>query len=120
MSWQFNNKEPVFIQIASKLLWDIVNGAYSPDEQIPSVRQLAMQASVNPNTMQKALSRLEEQGILCSHGTVGRFVTSDTQALAFAREEMRRQAVRDILEQARAIDVSAEELITYIKEEYEK
>ncbi|MBO5415771.1 MAG: GntR family transcriptional regulator [Clostridia bacterium] len=117
MAWQFNNTEPVFVQIANRLRIDIINGKYHPDEQIPSVRQLAFDASVNPNTMQKALASLEEEGLLCSRGTVGRFVTADMSLINGARERVRRRAVRDWLATARTLGISTEELINYIKEE---
>ena len=120
MAWTFNQREPVFLQIAARLRGDIIRGVYSPDEQIPSVRQLASIASVNPNTMQKALSLLEEEEILYSKGTVGRFVTVDEEILSRAKDKMRREMVRCMLADARAIGVSDDELIKYIKEEAER
>ncbi|MBQ7383545.1 MAG: GntR family transcriptional regulator [Clostridia bacterium] len=117
MAWQFNNTEPVFLQIANKLRTDILNGKYSPDEQIPSVRQLAFDASVNPNTMQKALTFLEEEGLLYTRGTVGRFVTSDSSVIDNARERVKRSTVRTWLTSAKALGISTQELINYIKEE---
>ena len=119
MAWQFNQHEPVFLQIANRLRGDILKGEYSFDEQFPSVRQLASVASVNPNTMQKALAHLEEEGILYSKGTVGRFVTSDSEVLGVANEKMRRELVRRIVLEARGAGIDADELINYIKEEAE-
>ncbi|MBQ9080309.1 MAG: GntR family transcriptional regulator [Clostridia bacterium] len=116
MAWQFNNTEAVFLQIADRLRHDILNGKYQPDQQIPPVRQLASIAAVNPNTMQKALTCLEDEGLLHSQGTVGRFVTSDTAVLDAAREKMRRDTVRGWLKQAKELGISTEELIKYIEE----
>ena len=116
MAWQFNVREAVFLQIADRLRWAILDGTYAPDTQFPSVRQLAAEAAVNPNTMQKALTHLEEEGLLHSHGTIGRFVTSDRAVLDAARERMRRKTVLHWLEEARALGLGAEELIHYIKE----
>ena len=82
MTWQFRGHSPVYRQIVRHIRADILNGCYQPDEQIPPVRQLAMEAGVNPNTMQRALSALEDEGLLVSRGTVGRFVTSDEAALS--------------------------------------
>ena len=70
----------------------------SADEQIPPVRQLAMEAGVNPNTMQRALSALEDEGLLVSRGTVGRFVTSDEAALERARRTARQDALEKLAE----------------------
>ena len=64
MPWQFNQTEAVFLQIANRLKREILSGKYAPDEQLPSVRQLAAEAAVNPNTVQKSLTFLEEQGLL--------------------------------------------------------
>jgi DNA-binding transcriptional regulator YhcF (GntR family) len=120
VAWHFNQHEPVFVQIANKLRGDILRGEYSSEEQFPSVRQLASIAAVNPNTMQKALSYLEEEGILYSKGTVGRFVTVDEEILSQAREKMRRELVGRILEDASFAGMDTEELIKYLKEESER
>ena len=117
MSWQFNNTEAVFLQIANRLRLDIINGVYSPDEQIPPVRILAAEASVNPNTMQKALTLLEEEGLLHTRGTVGRFITSNQAVLTTAKERIRRESVKRWLNEANMLGITAEELIEYIKKE---
>ncbi len=117
MAWQFNGNEAVYLQIAKRLRRDIINGQYPPDSQIPSVRQLAYEASVNPNTMQKALTHLEEEGLLSSRGTVGRFVTSDERVLARARDTEWREAVRNLLAEARSLGIKKDELIAIIEKE---
>ena len=119
MAWQFNHKTPVFSQIADRLMLEILNGTYSPGEQIPTVRQLAFEAAVNPNTVQRALAHLEETGLLYSKGTVGRFVTEELDVLERARARMLRETVRRWLEEASTLGLTAEELIQYIKEEEE-
>lgn len=120
MAWQFNSSQAVFIQISDRLRRDIISGKYPPDSQMPSVRQLAFEAAVNPNTMQKALSVLESEGLLWSQGTVGRFITSDVNALEAAREAVRRDTVKRLLAETRALGISSEELIDYIKKEGEE
>ena len=117
MSWQFNRTEAVFVQIARRLQNDILGGKYPPDSQFPSVRQLAAEAAVNPNTMQKALSLLEQEGLLYSQGTVGRFVTTDTAVLESAKESMRREVVQNLVAEAKALGISKSELLKYIEEE---
>ena len=120
MPWKFNSYEAVFIQIASRLRGEILRGKYLPDQQIPPVRQLAFDAAVNPNTMQKALTLLEDEGLLYSRGTVGRFVTTDTAVLERCRETVRKDAVRHWIEEAAALGITREELLHYISEEGEK
>ena len=117
MAWQFNQREPVFLQIANRLRSDIVRGEYDREVQFPSVRQLAAEAAVNPNTMQKALSYLEEEGLLYTKGTVGRFVTADEETLLLSKEKLRRDFVRRAIEESRAVGMNADELIEYIKKE---
>ena len=119
MAWQFNSQEAVFVQIANRLRGDILKGLYPPESQIPSVRHLATQAAVNPNTMQKALTCLEEEGLLYAKGTIGRFVTSDVCVLEAARERIRRDSVRNWLRQASELGISKQELIQYIQKEDE-
>ncbi len=116
MSWQFNGTQAVFIQIADKLRRDIVNGVYLPDTQIPTVRNLAFDAAVNPNTMQRALALLEEEGLLISRTTVGRYVTSDTEIIKAARKRICVSTVKNFCLEAEALGISYEELIDYIKE----
>lgn len=117
MEWKLNRREAVFLQLADRLRYDILKGKYQEGEQIPSVRQLAYDAAVNPNTMQKALSILESEGILCSRGTVGRFVTSDVATLDAAKDRVRRITVRKWMREAEQLGISTDELINYIKEE---
>lgn len=117
MAWQFNHREPVFMQIVNRLRAEILNGKYKSDEQIPPVRQLAFEASVNPNTMQKALAKLEEEGLLHARGTVGRFVTSDQTVLEAAKQTMLRETVRRWLYETKELGMSKKELIHYIQEE---
>ncbi|MBR2388100.1 MAG: GntR family transcriptional regulator [Clostridia bacterium] len=116
MSWQFNGTQAVFIQIADKLRRDIVNGVYLPDTQIPTVRNLAFDAAVNPNTMQRALALLEGEGLLVTRTTVGRFVTSDTEVINNAKKKICFDTVKKFCLEAEALGISHGELIDYIKE----
>ncbi len=116
LAWQFNGTQAVFIQIADKLRRDVVNGTYPPGEQIPTVRQLAFDASVNPNTMQKALSLLEEEELLISRGTVGIYVTSSLAVIESARKKICFDTVERFCLEAQALGISKTELMDYIKE----
>ena len=122
MAWRFNGTEAVYVQIADIIRKDIIGGKYPSGSQLPTVRQLAFEASVNPNTMQRALLLLEEEGLLYSRGTVGRFVTEDTEALIGARQRMIRASIDALVDGARELGLSSEELVQYIndKEREEK
>lgn len=74
MSWKFDNSSPIYIQIMEQIKRMIARGELKPGERVPAVRDMALTAGVNPNTMQKALSELERAGILVSNRTAGRYV----------------------------------------------
>ena len=93
MAWQFTNESPVWVQIAARIRDEIISGVYAPGEQIPPVRQLALTAAVNPNTVQRAFGRLESEGLLCVKGTLGRFVTEDIAVLEAAKQQAARELV---------------------------
>ena len=115
MAWTFTSLAPVYLQIVSRLRADILSGVYSPDQQIPSVRQLAFEAGVNPNTMQKAFALLEAEQLFVTRGTVGRFITTDTDVLENARRILRRETITRLIEEAGAVGISPEELIEGIR-----
>ena len=71
MNWQFSNDAPIYAQLIGQIRAGIVSGAFSPGERLPSVRDLAMEAGVNPNTMQRALTELERDGLVYSQRTSG-------------------------------------------------
>ena len=77
MQWQFSNDAPIYTQLIQQVKVGIVTGAFPPGERLPSVRDLATEAGVNPNTMQRALAELERDGLVYSQRTAGRFVTED-------------------------------------------
>ena len=77
MAWKFNDNAPIYLQIVNTLKRNIASGAYPPGSRLPSVRDLALEAGVNPNTMQRALSELERSGLVNSQRTAGRFITED-------------------------------------------
>ncbi len=115
MAWQFTARAPVYLQIVSRIRADILGGVYKADEQIPAVRQLAFEAGVNPNTMQRAFSVLEAEKLFVTRGTLGRFITTDEGVLAAARETLRRETVARLTEEAMAVGLTPEELIQGIR-----
>ncbi len=92
MNWKFTGDRPVYQQIMAAIRGAILTGELSPGKKVPSVRDLAAQAQVNPNTMQRALTELEREGLLISGGTSGRTVTQDQDVL----QAMRKQALEEL------------------------
>lgn len=79
MPWNLDSSRPIYLQIIERVQMDIITGRYQPGDKLPSVRDLAQEAAVNPNTMQKALSELERSGLIYSQRTSGRFITEDKE-----------------------------------------
>ena len=92
MNWKFSGDRPVYQQIMENIRGAVLRGELPPGGRVPSVRELAMQAQVNPNTMQRALTELEREGLLIGGGTSGRTVTKDALVL----QKMRQQALEDL------------------------
>lgn len=88
MAWQFDSDRPIYAQLVEQIKRLILSGAYPPGSKLPSVRDLAAQAAVNPNTMQKALAELETDGLLFTQRTAGRFVTEDDEAIQRLRQQL--------------------------------
>lgn len=86
MNWKFTGDRPVYQQIVATIRAAILTGEYPPGMKVPSVRDLAAQAQVNPNTMQRALTELEREGLLLGGGTSGRTVTTQEDILSNARD----------------------------------
>ena len=93
MNWQFSNDAPIYAQLIGQIRAGIVSGAFSPGERLPSVRDLAMEAGVNPNTMQRALAELERTGLVYTQRTAGRFVTEDVAVVDSAKQELAHQQI---------------------------
>ncbi len=97
MHWTFKGDTPIYLQIVAQLQQMIVSGMISPGERILSVREFAAEANVNPNTMQKALTELEKQGIVYSQKTSGRFVTDNPERLCELKNDLAQKEIQSFL-----------------------
>lgn len=95
MAWTFNNDRPIYVQISERIISSILSGEYSMGERLPSVRELADIAAVNPNTVQRAMGELETMGLVENQRTTGKFVTEDSEKISLAREQRGEQIVRE-------------------------
>lgn len=91
MAWELDNDRPIYAQLVDRIQMQIVSGYYQPGGKLPSVRELAAEAAVNPNTMQKAFVELERSGLIITQRTNGRNVTEDTELIANIKEGMARE-----------------------------
>ena len=117
MNWQFSNDAPIYAQLIGQIRAGIVSGAFSPGERLPSVRDLAMEAGVNPNTMQRALAELEARGLLETQRTAGRTVTGDVEKIAQTRRALAQTLVHHFYHQAAALGLTKAEIAALLEQE---
>ncbi len=117
MQWQFSNDAPIYTQLIQQVKVGIVTGAFPPGERLPSVRDLATEAGVNPNTMQRALAELERDGLVYSQRTAGRFVTEDNTMINTAKRSLAQRHVKTFLEAMLRLGFQKEEIIDLIERE---
>ena len=115
MEWNFKNGIPIYSQIMDEMTMRIASGLYEPGEKLPSVRDLAMDAGVNPNTMQRALAELERRGLVYSERTSGRFVTKEEAVLKTLHEELAKKYFEELAAKLRKIGMSGEEITGAVK-----
>lgn len=116
MPWDLDNERPIYLQLMEKIQQDIIADIYKPGDKLPSVRDLALDAAVNPNTMQKALSELERSGLVYSQRTSGRFITEDEKMLKQMKTELASEHIKDFFEKMRQLGFQEEETLLLIQE----
>lgn len=116
MAWIFTSDRAVYLQIAERVTSFILAEEYVPGEQLPTVRQLALEAAVNPNTVQRAFSELENEGIIVSRGTMGRFVTEDAEVIRTCRNKQAKQLALNYVHSMRQLSLTKEQAIAMIEE----
>lgn len=120
MGWNLKSDRPIYSQLIEQIELRIVSGLYPPGGKLPSVRELAADASVNPNTMQRALAELESQGLLFSQRTSGRFVTENEERIMSTKDALAIGLINEFLRQMNDLGYSREQTITLLKSMEEK
>ncbi len=120
MKWQFSNSAPIYAQLIEQIKMGIVSGEFPPGERLPSVRELAAETGVNPNTMQRAMAELERDGLVHSQRTAGRFVTEDGAAIAAVKRTLAQRHVDAFLSAMAGLGYEQEELIALLRQEMDK
>ncbi len=111
MAWQFNANRPIYQQIVDEIELRILNGTYEMGMRLPSVRDLAVLAAVNPNTMQRALAELEEMGLVTTQRNTGRTVTTDETAVSRARDSKADLLVETFMMQMQSLGLGRKEVL---------
>ena len=123
MDWTFENGRPIWLQLYEQLTLRIVTGQYPMGGKMPTVRELAAEAGVNPNTMQRALAYLEDQGLATSNRTAGRLVTDDRDKIQAVRMELARTCMDAYLQGMKVLgftEAEARVLLTEGESEWKK
>lgn len=120
MPWNLDADRPIFLQILERIRMDIISGKYTPGEKLPSVRELAAQAAVNPNTMQRAFSELERTGLVYSKRTSGRFITEDQEMIDTIRADLAKEKILQFLESMHQLGYEKEQTLSLMRQAMER
>jgi len=114
MPWDLKPDRPIYTQLIEQIELKICSGVYPLGSKLPSVRDLAQEASVNPNTMQRALAKLEETGLIYTHRTSGRYVTEDVKMVQKVKEKLAYELVQEFLQNMKRLGFDEKEIATII------
>lgn len=114
MAWDLESDRPIYTQLVERIQMQIVSGKYSPGAKLPTVRELAATAAVNPNTMQKAFSELERSGLIITQRTNGRNVTDDGELINSIRQNLAKEYTADFFEKMQKLGFSKQETIDFL------
>ena len=114
MQYQFTNERPIYLQIMDIFKTEIISGTYQLGQKIDSVRDLALKAKVNPNTMQKALSELERIGLVRTERNSGRFITEDSELINTMKQEIAEKEITIFLEKMSSLGFDKQSIINLI------
>lgn len=116
MKWELNSERPVYIQLIEQIQAGIISGHFKPGDKLPSVRDLAADAAVNPNTMQKALADLERIGLVYTNRTSGRFITSDEALIRMLKGQSAKKEIIEFMERMRLLGFDPNETLKLFTE----
>lgn len=114
MPWDLKSDRPVYTQLIEQIELMIFSGAYPLGSKLPSVRDMAQEAAVNPNTMQRALARMEEDGLVITHRTSGRSITEDAHMIELAKTKLAQEQILMFLEKMKLLGFEQNEILTII------
>lgn len=120
MDWNLTSDRPIYSQLIEQITLAIVSGEYRSGDKLPSVRDLAQEAAVNPNTMQKALSELEREGLVYTQRTAGRFITEDIAMIEEKKQQLALRQIEKFLTRMSGLGISHEKIIEFIQAKMEE
>lgn len=115
MAWSLDSDRPIYAQLVERIQMQIVSGGYPPGGRLPSVRELAAEAAVNPNTMQKAFAELERSGLIVTQRTNGRTVTEDEELIKSIRRKLAKEHILFFFSKMKELGFTEEEVYQLVK-----
>ncbi len=119
MGWKLDSDRPIYTQILEVIQYQIVAGRYQPGERLPSVRDLAAEAGVNPNTMQRALAELERNGLVMAQRTSGRVVTDNMEMIGEVRNKLAREQIHEFIDKMKKLGFEKKEILALLEQDGE-
>ena len=116
MTWELKSDRPIYIQLAEQIKLLVFSGVYPPGSRLPSVRDMAQEAAVNPNTMQRALVKLEEEGLIITHRTSGRSITEDALMVETAKTKLAKAHIIEFLEKMQLLGFEKKDILINISD----
>ncbi len=120
MSWKLDSGRPIYMQLLEEIQMRIASGRYPSGDRLPSVRELACEAGVNPNTMQKAFTELEKKGLIETRRTAGRFVTSDAALIRRIRSDLALEEYRHFSEKMKLLGYGEAQIHSFLCAEHKE
>ena len=114
MAWNLDSDRPIYAQLLERIQLQIVSGTYGPGDKLPSVRELAAEASVKPNTMQKAFAELERSGLIVTKRTSGRFVTEDKDMITQIRTQLAKEEALSFIEKMKELGFEKNDILALL------
>ena len=111
----FESTKPIYLQIMDLIKKEIATGKLPPGSQMASVRELAMQYQVNPNTVQRALSELEREGLVKSDRTIGRFINDQGEMVKALKNQMIEEVIGDFIKKTSELNIEENEICSLIE-----
>jgi ABC-2 type transport system ATP-binding protein len=116
MEYVFDNERPIYIQLVEMIRIDIISGKFKSGQKLPSVRELALTMKVNPNTIQKALAQLEEENLIYTERTNGKYVTENDRLIETIKKQLAQEKVNNYLNSMEKIGINNELAAKYLQE----
>ena len=120
MAWDLDADRPIYAQLVERIQMQIVSGYYPPGGRLPSVRDLAAVAAVNPNTMQKAFAEMERSGLIFTQRTNGRTVTEDEELIKKIKASLAKEQVQSFFEKMKELGYTEHEVVKLLEQQVEE